>query len=239
MEEVKPPAPDSRRERARQTRRRMLAAAYDLFVEQGYAPVTMSQIAARAHVAVQTLHFTFHTKAELLQEVIQVYSAGEDDPEPVMDRGWMAEVLATPNPHRQLALMVEHGVEIYRRMAALSPAIAAAATVDADVAAMWRGIAHARRAGMARMIETLAGKAPLRVGLYPERATDLMFVLNSHETFLGLTVGAGWTIEAYKAWLYLTLTDQLLQPAPRGKRVNAAAGLSYAAELAAGFPAGG
>lgn len=97
----------------------------------------------------QTLHFTFHTKAELLQEVIQVYAPGEDDPETVMDRAWMGEVLATPNPHRHLALMVEHGIEIYRRVAALTPAIA---TVDADVAAMWSGVAQARRAGMAKSI---------------------------------------------------------------------------------------
>ena len=209
----------------------MRTAAYELFVAQGYAPTTMGQIAAHAGVAVQTLHFTFHTKAELLKEVMHVYAAGEDDPAPVMDRSWVREAIATPNGLRQLALNVEYGIEIYRRMAPLSPAVSAAATVDAEVAAIWSTIARDRRAGMAVMVEALAGKGGLRPGLDAKRATDLTAVLNSHETFLGLTAAAGWSVEAYKAWLYLTLCDQLLAPTPDADRVAATAGFTYEAEL--------
>jgi hypothetical protein len=60
-----------------------------------------------------------------------------------------------------------------------------------------------------------------------------MVVLNSHETFLGLTVGAGWTVEQYKAWLYLTMCAQLLAPASAADLVAAAAGLSYHRQLVA------
>ena len=53
MAEVKAFSPrTARRERARATRSRMLAAAFELFVRQGYAPTTMGQIAAAAGVAV-------------------------------------------------------------------------------------------------------------------------------------------------------------------------------------------
>jgi hypothetical protein len=80
-------------------------------------------------------------------------------------------------------------------------------------------------------IEALARKGWLREGLDVKRATDLMVVLNSHETFLGLTAGAGWSVEEYKAWLYLTLCDQLLASAPSAGRIAAAAGLSYHHQL--------
>ena len=42
------PEPLSRREKALETRRRMLKAAYDLFCEHGYAATTMDVIAKRA-----------------------------------------------------------------------------------------------------------------------------------------------------------------------------------------------
>jgi AcrR family transcriptional regulator len=211
----------------------MLAAAFDLFARQGYAPTTMGQIAALAGVAVQTVHFTFHTKADLLREVMTKYAAGEDDPDPVMDRAWMQEAMAAPSPYRQLALTIEHGIDIYKRMAPLTPALQTAASIDAEISALMASIAAGRRAGMGAAIEALARKGSMRHGLDPKRATDLMVVLNSHETFLGLTVGAGWAVEQYKAWLYLTMCEQLLAPAQAADLVAAAAGLSYHRQLVA------
>ena len=221
------PALGIRKERALVTRRRMLAAAYELFCESGYAPVTMAAIAERAGVAVQTLHFTFHTKAELLAEVVRVYSSGADDPIPVMDRPWVRESLATPDPRRQLALTIEHGTEIYVRMAPLTRAIQSAASVDADVAELWDQTAIGRRAGMRRMVDGLAAKGGLAPGLTAERATDLIFVLQSHETFLGLTAGCGWTVPEYKAWQYRNLCLQILGDSSPGRLLKAAEGLSF------------
>src|SRR3981081_767952 len=170
----------ARRARATAPRNRMLAAAFDLFVRQGYAPTTMGQIAAAAGVAVQTVHFTFHTKAALLQEVVTKYAAGEENPDPVMERRWMQEAIATPNAYRQIAITLDHGIDIYKRMAPLTPALQAAASVDNQVAALMASIAAGRRSGMGVAIEALARKGSLREGLDSRRATGLMVVLNSH-----------------------------------------------------------
>ena len=43
-----------------------MRAAIEVFTESGYVGARMSDIADRAGVAVQTVYFTFHTKAELL-----------------------------------------------------------------------------------------------------------------------------------------------------------------------------
>ena len=56
----------SRRDRARATRLRIIRAGQQVFTRHGYAGARMIDIAAEAGVAVQTVYFTFHTKAELL-----------------------------------------------------------------------------------------------------------------------------------------------------------------------------
>jgi TetR/AcrR family transcriptional regulator, regulator of autoinduction and epiphytic fitness len=223
-----------RKARAKETRRRMLAAAQKLFAGRGYAATTMAAIAEEASVAVQTVHFTFHTKAELLQELIRVVSAGEEDPKPVMDRAWVQEAMAATDPQRSLALMAEYGTEIFRRMAPLRNAIESAASVDPDIAALWRSIGVARRGGMKRILTAIDAKGQLRQRLGPDRATDIASVIHSHEAFLSLTVGGGWSVGEYKAWTYLTLCDQLLANWPgrrRPARRASAAGLSFQALL--------
>lgn len=199
----------SRTERAKQTHRRMLEAARDLFLSQGYAATTMEQIATQAGVAVQTVYYTFRTKGQLLCEVVEVTAVGEDEPVPVAQRPWMRETLSTSSAQRVLALAVEHGTAIYERAAPLWPAVNAAAAADPYVEQYWRDVAAKRRAGQGRLVARLSELGALREGLNVERATDLLVVLFGHEVFRGL-VEAGWTIPNYKAWLFATLVQQLL-----------------------------
>jgi TetR/AcrR family transcriptional regulator of autoinduction and epiphytic fitness len=215
----------------------MLAASRKLFAENGYVATTMAAIAEEAGVAVQTVHFTFHTKADLLQELIRVVSAGEDDPKPVMEREWVREALTATDPQRSLALMAEYGTEIFRRTAPLRKAIETAASVDPDVDALWRSIAIARRGGMRRILAAIAAKGQLDPRLGPDRAADIASVIHSHEAFLGLTAAAGWSVEEYKAWSYETLCDQLLVRRPgkrRPPRRTSATGLSFRGLISTG-----
>ncbi len=198
----------SRSERARQTRRRMIDCARDLFVNHGYAATTMEQIATQAGVAVQTVYYTFRTKGQLLCEVVEVSAGGEDEQSPVSQRPWMLETLSSSSAQRVLALAVEHGTGIYERAAPLWPAVHAAAA-DPHVDQYWLGVAERRRVGQRRVVSRLSELGALRDGLIIERATDLLVVLFGHAVFRGL-VGVGWTIPDYKAWLFATLVHQLL-----------------------------
>ena len=210
MSAVKSPPGQARRDRAKATKRRIVTSAYRLFGERGYPATTMEAIAETAKVAVQTVYFVFRTKAQLLQEVIEVAAAGEHDAAPVMERSWMRDALDSADGHRALALAVEHGVDIYARVAPLTGAIQAAAASEPNIDAYWRRTARARRLGMGQLIESLDKRGQLRSRLSADRASDIIFVLNSHETVLGLIRDAGWTIPELKAWLYVTLCEQLL-----------------------------
>src|SRR6476619_2512672 len=121
MGRVNPPATGSvvkitRRERAKATRRRIAEAALARFSEYGYAATTMEAIAADAGVAVQTVYFTFHTKAELLLAAMTVAGGESEAQEDPVERRWFALVMAAGSGTRRLALIVEHGNEIYERV---------------------------------------------------------------------------------------------------------------------------
>ena len=205
----------SRADRARATRRRIIDSATQSFTTDGYASTTMEQVAAQSGVAVQTVYYTFGTKGQLLCEAMEVAGAGGHDPLPVGQRPWMIEALATPSPHRALALGVEHGVDIYERAAPLWPSVNAAAIGDPAVERYWAGVTAARRAGMERLVSRLAELDGLRRGLEVDSATDIMFVVNGHGTFQGLVIEADWAVQSFKAWLYSTLVHQLLAPGLR------------------------
>jgi TetR/AcrR family transcriptional regulator, regulator of autoinduction and epiphytic fitness len=227
----------TRRERAKATRRRIAEAALARFSEHGYAATTMDTIAQDAGVAVQTVYFTFHTKAELLIAALKVAGGGPGAPEDVLARDWITDVLEAPTGPRRIALIVEHGNEIYRRVGPLLPAVHAAASVDPDVALAWHGLVDQRRSGMRRVMdEAFARRGELRAGLVPDLALDLLFGLHRAEVFVAFTVECGWSVERFKAWQFVTLARALLPAADadaaRAPGSAAVAGLSFAADVA-------
>jgi TetR/AcrR family transcriptional regulator of autoinduction and epiphytic fitness len=214
MAEVKHEPRRTRRQRAAATRQKIIESAHRLFLEQGYQ-VTMEAIAADAGVAVQTVYFVFHTKATLLRDVISFAAAEQHDAAPVMERPWITEALRSEDARRVLALSMEHGTDIFARVAPLAAALEAAAQSDPEVAAHVRDIGQARREGMGKLVQRLADQGWLRDGLAVDRAADIMFTVHSHATYRILVLECGWDVAEYKAWQYHTLCDQLLSERAR------------------------
>ncbi len=226
----------TRREQAQATRRRIIEVALTHFRHAGYAATTMETIAADAGVAVQTVYFTFHTKAELLLAALTVAGGDPDAPEDPADRAWFGRVMAADSGTRRLALIVELGNEIYVRTGSLMPAVRAASSVDPAVDLAWQGLVARRREGMARVIEVFAQRGELRPNLNSRLALDLLFGLHRSETYLAFTQECGWPLERYKAWQFATLARALLpEPAARSALASASpetGDLTFAAELA-------
>jgi AcrR family transcriptional regulator len=230
-------APGStRRERAQATRRRIIEAALMRFQGPGYAATTMETIAADAGVAVQTVYFAFHTKAELLLAALKVAGGEHGGPEEPIERAWFGQVMAATSGTRRLALIVEFGNEIYRRVSPLMPAVRAAASVDPGVDDAWQALERRRRDGMRQVIEMFARRGELRSGLDPSLALDLLFGVHRWETYQAFTQECGWPIERYKAWQFATLAPQLLPPetgtAAYDETSSDVADLSFTEELA-------
>ena len=70
------------------TRERIVRAAIDVFAEAGFVGARMNDIAARAGVAVQTVYFVFHTKAELLSACFDYAVLGPERLPPPQQAFW-------------------------------------------------------------------------------------------------------------------------------------------------------
>lgn len=196
----------SRQERAAATRRRMVAAAYDLFCELGYRATTMAAIAGRAGVAVQTLYFTFHTKDELLQAVHERAVLG-DDLTPPDEQGWFSEVAAEPDARRAIPLVVQASSVILARVAPLLPVFHAAAA-DAAGAVFRRGEDHRRR-DMRELAELVLRKDGTNGRLGAGEAADLFHVLLGPETYRAFVLDLGWSADAWTRWTGSALVHDL------------------------------
>jgi AcrR family transcriptional regulator len=200
----------SRRRQPIETRRRILEAALRLFQAQGYGATTMAQVAEQAGVAVQTVYFTFHTKAALIMQI--VLSVGADDPAapPHRDRAWVREMALSTDPCRQLALLVEHGTDIFVRVAPLLDLVDAALATDPTLAEEWRRATRGRRDGLQVQLAAVERNGGIRPDVGLEGSADIVFTLMGPQTLKLLTVDCGWSLGRYKAWLYEAFCQQLL-----------------------------
>ena len=218
----------TRKEKAAATRRRIIEAATRLFAESGYAATTMQAIADEAGVAVQTVYFVFHTKGELLRQLLLSAGGRPDEPTETMERDWVEEALTDPDGRRTLALMVEHGNDIYVRIAPVWAAIGEGALVEPEVAAQWDHIVEQRRLGIRQLVESIAERGHLRGDLTVDRAADIIFGLQRPETLTVFVVERGWPLVDYKAWSYDTLCQQLIDPeAETSSDVSPRRGLTF------------
>ena len=199
---AEPRRPDPRKLRAQATRRRMIDAAYKLFTERGYG-VPLTDIAKEAGVAVQTLYFTFHTKADLMSAVLHLAVLGDDLPPSPLDQPWFAKMLAESDPRKALQRFCDGSTDIFIRVGPLSPSITRSG--DPDVDAMWTGAEQLRVDGYRRVVEALAKKGKLRRGLSVDEATDISFVLLSPQLFHQVVTLRGWSVDRWRKWIMSSL----------------------------------
>jgi AcrR family transcriptional regulator len=201
-----------RNQRAARTRRKIIAAATQEFRSSGYHGTTMSAIAARAGVAVQTVYFVFHTKPALLTAAIDTAVMGEDNPVPPEQTLWWQEGITTLDGRRAIELFTTNVSDMNVRGAALDRVALATSTTDPEVVDLINHHESLRIQGFRSYIDSLAARGLLRDGLDPVEATDVLLTLAGPDVFLNLTEERGWTVKRYVAWTTDALCLLLLQP---------------------------
>jgi AcrR family transcriptional regulator len=185
----------------------MIRAAIEVFTEAGYVGARMSDIAERADVAVQTVYFTFHTKAELLQACFDFAVLGPERLPP-MQQPFFADFLAARSGRKALDAFVRGNTAILGRSAAIKE-VAESAPHEPDAAAVVAHGERLRREGLAQVVGLLDERFGLRAGMAGDDATDLLLMLTSSGTYLTLQ-RYGWSDEKYVRWLTDALARQLL-----------------------------
>lgn len=198
----------------------MVHAAYRVFCRDGYLGTTMKAIAEEADVAVQTLYYTFHTKAALLGEALGAAIVGFDQwreppPDPDMTEllpwhSWWAEFESAPTSADALDVFVTHGIGVLERVAPLVGAMHGG-TGDPDAAAVLRIAEERRVAAYGEAVRAVARKpSGLGSGLNEARATDLLVVLFSAELYHALANGRGWSGPQLTAFFRRVVASELL-----------------------------
>ncbi len=210
----------SRADRARETRRRIVAAAAELFVREGYAATTLDRIAAASGVAVQTVYFHFGNKRTLLKQVVDVSSVGDDEPVPLLERPWTEQLRAAPDGRAALAVWMQMSREIFLRVAPLLRIVRDAAGTDPEMAEQWRVNQEQRYVAHRALAQTLADKGGLRPGVSVDEAADALFALISIEVYVLLTAERGWSPARWEGWALDAAAAAVLpdrpRPPPRG-----------------------
>ena len=197
----------TRRERARATHWRIVEAAYRLFTSQGYASTTMGQVAEAAGVAVQTVYFVFHTKAALLARAIDFAVMGKETPRPPEEQPWYRAMRDAPGIDGALRHLV---TGVGAMMPGVIPlTFAARASDDPELARVMAETDGWRADGYRAMLEILRGKAPLREGLDPERATHLLLLYVGEDVYHVLVDTYRWPHQDWVDWTVGTLLHQV------------------------------
>ena len=194
--------------RTRATRRRIVDAAAELFVADGYGATTLEQIATRAGVAVQTVYFHFGNKRTVLKEAVDVAAVGDDEPVAMLDRPWLDEIRAEPDPRRVVALWTAYGRGIMQRIGPIMRVVRDAAVVDPEMAAQW-ATNEAQTASAFRLLaERLDALGALRVPV--DEAVDVLCAVSGLDTYL-LLAARGWTPDRWERFVVDTLVHALLR----------------------------
>ena len=204
-----------RRERAekerRATRQRVLAAAQRLFEQKGYTSTTIDDIAAEAGVAIQSVYKAGTSKAELLQRVVEVVVAGDDQQMLLTDRPTFATIADEPDAARQIEMIAALVASTQERSGRMQVALREAAAVDATVAENLANELERRH----ETIRTVIGMLPEdRLRVSHDDATDTVWAIGSTEVFLLLRTRRGWDANQFTTWLTQTLSRQLLADPP-------------------------
>jgi AcrR family transcriptional regulator len=164
------------------TRERVLAAARDLYRDDGFHRSPLDEVARRADVARATVYQRFGSKLGLLEAVLTDYESRADLPA-------LAAVVHEGPPETLLRMMITDGCRYWSTDPALARKIIAAGSADPAAGELLRR----HDAGRLALLETTVRRLDEvgRLTLPPGPALDVLWVLTAFETYDQLAAGRG------------------------------------------------
>jgi AcrR family transcriptional regulator len=191
-----------RQRQALATRKLIVDSATVLFLEQGYAATTIEAIATHAGVAISTIYSIFTNKRGILSEIRQQWHA-ESQVKSIFE-----EAVNQHNPVYFLERLAYGTRRQWETSATMIAIYTSAAASDPEAAAELDAAMHGRRANIGRLVLEMAGS--FRQNLRPDQAAAIVLALTRAEIYSELVAVAGWSLDAYEAWLAGVLKQQLL-----------------------------
>ena len=209
-EPVKRRSYDSSRRRAQadETRRTVVRAARDLFLEQGYGRTTVSDIARAAGVSVETIYASVGTKADLLHKAWDITVGGDEEEIVFHERPEVMAIRAEPDLARRLMLHAKFSTQTAQRIAPFQLMVHAAAGTDEAAAAMLTEMNRQRLVGIGVMAADAAKTGQLAVS--EDECRDVVWSMTDGTLWHRLVSERGWSNERYADWLGSVWVDRLV-----------------------------
>jgi AcrR family transcriptional regulator len=208
---------DLRSAQARETKRRIVAAAASLFVEQGFGATTVDAIAEAAAVSRKTVFTAVGGKVDLLALALDWAIAGDDTPLTVAERPEVRALLALDDPVALLTEWARVLVQIDIRVADLFAAMEAAAALDPAARVVFENSSAQRRDGARLIVEAVDALGGLARTLRRAEAVDIAWLLSDPVLYRRLVGTRGWSLDRFRDWLAATLRHQLLDADSDGR----------------------
>ncbi len=200
-----------RADQARATRRAVVSAARDLFVEVGWSRTTIDAVAARAGVSRKTVFTAVGSKAALLKVALDWALVGDDEPVPLSERQIIVELEQLTEPHELIARWAQFVAALEERAAPLADVLAVAADGDPEAADVHAASERNRLRGAEFIVARLTATDGLRPGLTTERAVAAALVLMDPAVHRTLVREHGWSRTEYADWIGRTAATELLE----------------------------
>jgi len=206
---------NSRRQaNVRATKAKVVDAARDLFVEQGYTATTIEAIASASDTPIATVYRLFGSKIGILTAVLEVSFVGDDRPVALHDRSDVKAAAAQTDARVLLTSFASVARDVLGRSGKLHQVLRTAASADPEAAALSAEIKRQRLDGQSRVARLLDQLGALADGINRRTATDVIYTLMSPEVHQLLTEERHWSADRYEQWLANALSVLLLRSHP-------------------------
>ena len=195
----KPYDSSRRRAQAEETRRLIVRAARDLFVEHGYGHTTIADIAGAAGVSVETIYAAFGNKGTLLHKAWDITIGGDEQDIVFHQRPEVMAIRSEADLAKRFRLHAAWSTKTAQRIAPFQLMVQSAAGADPAAAAMLEEMGRQRLAGMTVMASEAATTGQLAVS--EDECRDVIWSMTDGTLWHRLVNERGWTNERYVSWL--------------------------------------
>jgi AcrR family transcriptional regulator len=208
-----------RQAQAAATRTSVLEAARELFTEHGYAGTTVTAVAERAGVAVDTVYAAVGRKPQLLIALVDEALAGRGrdapaaEPTTAEQRDYVRAIHAARTAGDKLATYAAALARLQADVVPLVGALRQAAASDDSARQAWQGLGQRRADNMLLLAAELRATGELRDDLDDREVADVLWTTNAPE-YLELLAARGLDAAGIERLLTDLWTRVLLRRSP-------------------------
>jgi AcrR family transcriptional regulator len=200
------PLPSLRQVQIAHTEQRIMAAATELFLADGYVATTLEAVAKRAQVGARTVYVRFGTKAALFKRVVDVAVVGDTLPIPVLERDWARNAGTAPTAAERIAASAAICRQIAERAGPLFVVAQQAAAIEPLIAGFWQQGREQSRQAQAEFWSRMANDGLVDPAADLAWIIDTAAIVGAAETYLLIWRMLGWDLDAYENWLVTAFT---------------------------------